>query len=315
MLGYDQHDSNGNGADDPTALIIRRARLGVGGKIAEDVKYQVEADLAEATRPLRDAYLSLEVVPHHRIRIGQQKTPFGYENGVGASKLLVVRRAFVSTEIARGPTLRDLGIAVYGDWVLPLGLGIHYAGAVVNGDGQNVLTDLSPGKSLWGRAALSLTRPELDLSVTLGASGGRGNRFLTSPAAIDDDGGGLPAIPLGPPFDFTRWGGDLEVSWRYVALAAEYAAGVNKMALASVRTDGWYIFVAGHLPWNVGPVGRWQRYTPSRANPSFYIEQWMVGAYWDPIRDARGRLLVNYEIDRSSDRRDNRLLIMAQAVF
>ena len=82
-----------------------------------------------------------------------------------------------------------------------------------------------------------------------------------------------------------------------------------------MRADGWYIFVAGHLPWNVGPVGRWQRYTPSRANPSFYIERWMVGAYWDPIKDGRGRLLVNYEIDRSTDRRDNQLFIMAQVVF
>jgi hypothetical protein len=313
VLAVARPDTNDSGDSDPTSFLVRRARVGLHGKIARGVKYDVEAELSKPQRPLRDAFIAIEVIRRHRIQVGQQKTPFGYENNVGSTKLLVVRRSFVSTELARGPTMRDVGIALYADWELPAGLGLQYGVAVVNGAGQNVVEDDTPGKTYWGRAALSFASPDLGLAASLGASIGWGDRFATATSELDDEGADSSAISL--PYDFNRYGADLEVSSRYVSFAAEYVRGTDFVLVGDVARDGWYMLLAGHLPGRFGPIGRWQRYTENLAFPALKVERWTAGAYWDALPKGRARLLVNYEFDRSTARKDDGLYVMAQVVF
>jgi hypothetical protein len=313
VLGDARPDSNDSGDSDPNSFRIRRARVGLHGKIARGFKYEVEAELSKPQRPLRDAFIALEVIPRHRILIGQQKSPFGYENNVGSTKLLVIRRSFVSTELARGPTMRDVGLALYGAWEIPAGLGIEYGVAVVNGAGQNVVEDDTPGKTYWGRAALSFAAPAFGFAASLGASVGWGDRFATAVSELDDEGDDDAAISL--PYDFNRYGADLELSWRYASFVAEYVRGTDYVLVGDVVRDGWYLLLAGHLPGRFGPIVRWQRYTENLAFPQVKIERWTAGAYWDALPKGRARLLVNYEFDRSTDRKDDGLYVMAQLVF
>ena len=313
VLGVARPDTNDNGKHDPTSFLVRRARVGLHGKVGRGIAYEVEAELTNPARPLRDAFIAIEMIPRHRIQVGQQKTPFGYENGVGSTKLLVVRRSLVSTELARGPTLRDLGIALYGDWVLPAGLAIEYGMAVVNGAGQNVIEDDTPGKTYWGRAALSFSDPDRRMAATLGASIGWGDRFATSVSELDDEG--ADETVMGLPYDFNRYGVDVEISSRHVSLAAEYVRGTDFVQIGDVQRDGWYVLLAGHLPGHFGPVARWQRFTENLAYPDVKVERWTAGAYWDALPKGRARLLANYEFDRSTDRKDDTFMLMAQVVF
>jgi len=313
VLGVARPDTDDSGDHDPTAFLVRHARVGVHGKIARGLKYEIEAELSEPQRPLRDAFISVEVIPRHRIQIGQQKVPFGYENNVASTKLLVIRRSFVSTELARGPTLRDLGIAVYGDWGLPAGLAIEYGLAVVNGAGQNVVEDDTPGKTYWGRAALSFAAPALEFAATVGTSLGWGDRFATAASELDDEAADESTVGL--PYDFNRYGVDLELFWRYASFAAEYVRGTDFVQIGDVLRDGWYLLLAGHLPGRFGPIGRWQRFTENLAYPGIKVERWTAGAYWDALPKGRARLLANYEFDRSTDRKDDRFTLMAQVVF
>jgi len=312
VLGVARPDSNDSGESDPTSFRIRRARVSLHGKIARGLRYEVEAELSKPVSLLRDAFITIEVIPRHRLQIGQQKSPFGYENNVGSTKLLVIRRSFVSTELARGPTMRDIGLALYGDWELPAGLGIEYGVAAVNGAGQNVVEDDTPGKTYWGRAALSYAAPNLGFAATLGVSVGWGDRFATAVSELDDEDDGS-AISL--PYDFNRYGVDVELTGRYASLVAEYVRGTDFVLVGDVVRDGWYVLVAGHLPGRFGPIGRWQRYTENVAFPSLKVERWTAGAYWDALPKGRARLLLNYDFDRSTDRKDDSFNVMAQVVF
>jgi hypothetical protein len=284
-------------------VYVPRARVAVKGRITPGVRFQIEGDLTEPMHPLKDGYLSLEMIPRHRIRIGQQKTPFGWEQRQSAVRLLVVRRAEVTRALARGPDPRDIGVQVLGDWDLPAGLGLHYAVALVNGAGANVIEDDTPRKNLWGRAGMSWISPGRAVVIAAGGSYANGDRLGEA-----DPG----ATPLA--FVFHRIGADLEIETPYVAGVAEYIFGIDHRTLDTVHAGGYYVLLWGRTPWNAAPIVRYQAYDPDLDAAGERISRFTVGGYYD-LLPVRARLLVNYDIDLSIDRRDNGLFVQAQVVF
>ena len=114
-----------DGAVDAPDFRVQRARLAVDGELQPWLSYSVSIDprAPDITGVLRDAYFTIKkVIPHHRIRIGQQKTQFGYENNVSSTKLWAVNRAELSDNLSRGVTLRDIGIGLVGGWPISPGL-------------------------------------------------------------------------------------------------------------------------------------------------------------------------------------------------
>lgn len=78
----DAFNTGSDGVVDNSNFRMQRVRIGVKGRINSWLGYEVEVDprAPEVSGILRDAFLRLDLIPNHEIRIGQQKTQFGYEN-------------------------------------------------------------------------------------------------------------------------------------------------------------------------------------------------------------------------------------------
>ncbi len=99
--------------------LIRRARLVFQGDFGERVSFYIQPDLASSAGTtgnvvqLRDAYADLYLTTDrvHRLRVGQSKVPFGWENLQSSSNRLPLDRADSLNSAVRDE--RDLGIFYY----------------------------------------------------------------------------------------------------------------------------------------------------------------------------------------------------------
>jgi len=296
-------DGDGDGVAPTTSLFIRRAYLRVKGNVLEGVGYTLLLDASTPASLVRDAFASTTLVPHHEIRLGQQKTQFGYENVESDSALYVIDRAFVSNTLGRGQDLRDIGIGVLGKWDLRAGFGVEYALTAVDGAGPNVLADDTPRKNLWGRAGASYQRG--DWTVHLGVSGAHGDRFFKADATS-----GTPASIS----RFNRFGLDLRADGPWFFAVAEGVTGTDDAGAGTSRAAGYYALVAGKTPWNLGPIARVEAFDPDVLAPGDLLRRYTLGAYAD-LKPVAARLLINLELDRSEDRRDHALVSWVQVVF
>lgn len=296
-------DVNGDDAREPDLFRIGRARVKIDAKVIKNVSVNVEIDPRSPTIAgvLRDGYIQIKnLIPHHRIRLGQQKTQFGYENDVSSSSMYTVTRTEVSESLARGVTLRDIGVGIIGGWPITSQLALEDAITVVNGAGMNVQADDTNRKNVWGRIGLKLEHPAVG-TARLGVSGAIGDQLE-------------PADPLAMPptpavlFKFKRLGADLQVDHRWVFVAAEYAMGWDTIeGEETSETMGWYVLAAGKTPWHAGPVLRYDTLEE--------FKRITAGAYWGEP-SAKLRALVTYErFEDDAGLHDHRLFLWSQARF
>lgn len=298
-------EANGDGKKDPTGFRVQRLRLEVKGKINKYVGYDVEIDprAPVITDILRDAYLQVSnVIPRHRIRIGQQKTQFGYEEPESSSRLYVVNRAEVSGKLSHGINARDIGVGLLGNWPIGGGVTLEDAVTVVNGNGINTQLDDTHRKNVWGRVGAIYEAPSSQLVIHAGVSGAYGDQ-------IEPENPGPPVIPSFL-FKFKRYGADLEIDHPYGFLAAEYVVGSNTVATdPSLDSDsrGWYALLVGKTPWDAGPLVRYDKLEG--------YHRITFGGFWGAPRNNL-RLLVNYEIYGDEIRgRDHRYYLWMQGRF
>lgn len=300
-----RRDADGDHITEPGVFRDQRVRIEVRGNVNAHVGYDVEIDprSPEITGVLRDGFITLDYLRHHEIRVGQQKTIFGWENGVSSTSLYVVNRAEISDNISRGVTLRDIGIGVMG-W-LPLGRRwrLEDGVTVVNGSGMNVQADSTPRKNVWGRVGVRYRGADRRLTMRIGVSAATGDQQ----EPIDS---GPPVVP---PYtsSFTRYGTDVEVDHPLGFLAAEYASTNDKApkSLGDVAggAEGYYLLVAGKTRWNSGPIARWDVFDEFR--------RLTLGAYVGPP-SGDVSLLLNYEIFRDDvGKHDDRYYARLQVRF
>jgi hypothetical protein len=104
-------------------LFVRRARLVLSGDVSDRVSMYIQPDLASEVSgalhfaQLRDAYfdLALDAAKAFRVRVGQSKIPFGWENLQSSSNRLPLDRADGLNSAI--PNERDLAVIVY--WAPP----------------------------------------------------------------------------------------------------------------------------------------------------------------------------------------------------
>ena len=291
-------DTNDDRDRRPGAFRVMRARLEVKGALAERVSYDVEVDPRAPAigGVLRDCFLALGYIPNHTLRIGQQKTTFGYENMESSTRLWAVNRTEVSDNLSRGATLRDIGIGLIGRLKLGGGFRLEDAFTVVNGAGMNVQDDDDAKKDFWGR--IGVRAKLLHSRLWLGVSGGIGSvRDLGDDDFIADDDFF---------YDFRRIGGDVEFDNRWVFAAAEFVAGTDDVtrgpAVASGLQEtgsesihGYYATLVGKTPWRFGPLVRYDVLGEE-------FTRWTVGAYYGLPKDSV-RVMVNSEIRNEEDPR------------
>jgi hypothetical protein len=100
-------------------FLIRRARLVFQGDVGERLSFYVQPDLASAAGTtgnifqMRDAYGDFYLTTDrvHRIRVGQSKVPYGWENMQSSSNRLALDRADAMNSAVRDE--RDLGAFYY----------------------------------------------------------------------------------------------------------------------------------------------------------------------------------------------------------
>ncbi|MCX7929912.1 MAG: OprO/OprP family phosphate-selective porin [Chlorobi bacterium] len=119
QLRYAQlHDLSAAGAIwSSGGLSIRRGRLILSGFVSDNVFIYIQPDFAASfssslnVMQLRDAYFDvfLDSVQSLRVRVGQSKIPFGYENMQSSSLRLPIERAEV-LNTASVPGERDIGV-------------------------------------------------------------------------------------------------------------------------------------------------------------------------------------------------------------
>lgn len=100
-------------------FLIRRARLVFQGDVGERLSFYVQPDLASSAgstghvAQMRDAYGDVYLTTDrvHRVRVGQSKVPFGWENLQSSSNRLALDRVDAMNSAARDE--RDLGAFYY----------------------------------------------------------------------------------------------------------------------------------------------------------------------------------------------------------
>lgn len=141
---------NGNTAD---GFDIRRAYLGVTGKIYNDWTYELTADLAPSTSTtpatLEYAWINYKFNDAAQARIGAFKMPFSYEE-LTSSRFLDFQEKSLANGLVPG---KEVGLSIYGSPAKWMSYALAVSnGAGKNGDETNAVVD---GQDLIGRLAFN----------------------------------------------------------------------------------------------------------------------------------------------------------------
>ncbi len=112
-----------------TALDIARRRVGIQGRVARIVDYQVEYELT--SNEWRDVYVDYRQFKTVRIKAGKFKLPFCLDENTSATNLDFIYRSRIASRLAPG---RDRGVMVHGKVLDEV---ITYEAGVFQHDGDN----------------------------------------------------------------------------------------------------------------------------------------------------------------------------------
>ncbi len=302
-----EFNTNGDSLRDPDGFRLFKARLEVSGMISEKIGYNIMIDprSPEHGGLLRDAYLEFLHIKNQKIRVGRQKTQFGWENRTSSTERYTVMLGVMSDGIARGLTLRDNGIGIIGNIPISKHFRIEDAVTFTNGARMDITGpyDFNTKKALWGRIGMRYKKK--DFSVHLGGSFGTGG-IRDIGDSINDPGDDIYV-------DIARIGADLQVDDKYFFLAAEY--GTQKdMAGDSVyiESKGYQVVLALKTKWRIGPLAKYDMDEESES------KMLTCGAYYGNLKD-QFRILVNYvfrgNVKDIPEGHDDRLYIQMQVRF
>ena len=126
----DMQQSEAMPDEDPdSALDIARRRVGIEGRLAQIVDYEVEYELG--AHEWRDVYLNYRQFKALQIRAGKFKLPFGLDENTSATNLDFIYRSRIASRLAPG---RDRGLMVHGKIFKDV---IGYEAGLFQHDGSN----------------------------------------------------------------------------------------------------------------------------------------------------------------------------------
>lgn len=119
-------------------VFLRRARINVSGRFVEGFDFRAELELAGSLSnasglraQMTDGYVNWNRFDLANVRMGQFKTPFGFEQLYADPRLLTAERSLVTDRLTAG---RQAGVELAGRWQ---GHRIDYALGFFNGNGTN----------------------------------------------------------------------------------------------------------------------------------------------------------------------------------
>lgn len=144
---YEEGARNLDGSDLRNNFLVRRGRIGLSGTFYKYFDLFVEADFGQGAAVLTDGYLDIHYWPELRLRAGQFKVPFSYEELFSDNNLDFVERSVADNLVPS----RDVGAMLHGSL---FGGVVGYAGGIFNGSGQNT-ADTNNSKDLAARLVLA----------------------------------------------------------------------------------------------------------------------------------------------------------------
>lgn len=160
-----QYQASTQDDNESNSFGIRMARLSVDGRIMGDFEYKVQGQVNGNTSTLGnsprivDAFVEWQKYGFARVKVGQFKRPFTFENPMhpidqgfmGYAQVVSKLSGFTDRTGEHSSNGRDIGIQIQGD-VLPDAAGrnlLHYQVGVFNGQGINV-KDVDNRKDIIG---------------------------------------------------------------------------------------------------------------------------------------------------------------------
>lgn len=225
------NSNTGVAADDFSSFELRRVRLGVQGRLFEDFRFLVEANVLTNT-DLDSATLSYTAIPEANITLGKAKPQFGHEENTPSASILTIERSRL-TGIFNGA--KPIGLRVHGS----SGMFGYYAG-VFNGASPNTARMGSGNDSYLFNLSGELKLDEMvDGQLRFGLD------YLGSSKASSyysfDDAIAISGHFVSGPFDF----------------CAEYIVGERHN---DDKLRGWYIMPSFYfIPKTLQMVGRYEQ--------------------------------------------------------
>ncbi len=286
-------------------FLVRRARLNATATFAEHFLAKIEADFGAGSinagsnlrGQMTDGYVEWRQYPECMVRLGQFKTPFGYEQLASDPKLLTIERALSSDKLTVG---RQIGGALSGDL---LDRRLNYAVGLFNGNRVNSGDNDNDDFMVAGR---------LGLLAFTGKVAGRDAKWAVAANAFttDDTGTAFTGRREGLGFDTQLTLGPAE-------LRAEWLRNKSRRSTGDrVAAEGWSL-LAG---WTFDPqwraVVRFDTYDSNTRSGNTTTDEWTFGLDYCLLGDDL-KLSLNYLYGKQPAPSDwqGRLLGRVQVVF
>jgi phosphate-selective porin OprO/OprP len=234
---YRSFDIDSTNSNTANTFDIRRAYLGVSGKLYNDWTFEVTSDVANSS--LEYAYVNYKASDAVQVRMGAFKMPFSFEELTSSRFIDFQERSLVNAFVPA----KDQGLMIYGE---PFKNTFGYWLAVANGSGKNADEGnaVVDGKDLIARAAVNLA-PMMELSravLHLGVNYASGTIPVGAAPSGRTEGRGLtfftPAAFDGAETDRERTGLEGVLAWGPVKVQSEWVqANFQGTSAAAVGYD------------------------------------------------------------------------------
>ena len=256
--------------DESAGFSVRCVRFYVDGNFLEDFIYRIQAEAAgspgvDKGPHILDAYLEWVKHPEFKVKIGQYKRPFTFENpmnpwnvGYGTYSQSIVKLSGMSDRLGEHSSGgRDAGFQLQGDLFPSMYDGhywFHYQIGLFNGQGINH-SDFNRNKDLIGGLWLS---PLNNLRIGAFCWTGKYSSTIT----------GLGKLNV----DRNRWsvGVDYESDWifrsEYIASEGGKLTDENSYKYAANKADAWYAMLGVPTTSKLKIYGKWDVYRDEKTN-------------------------------------------------
>jgi phosphate-selective porin len=306
---------------------LRRVRLNASGSFLENFDFRIELELAGGLgeagglrAQLTDGFINYHQFQWANVRVGQFKTPFGFEQLYSDSQLLTIERSLANDRLTLG---RQIGGMITGDL---FDQRLAYSSGVFNGNGVNTTANDNDSFTFVQRISGTPWRGQifgqnagwragLDGFVSDDQSVGGLNdlSFDSTPATASLDGTfagyriGAAAdtqFHLGP-FDF--WAEYLRVRFK----------PENELPASAVNSEGWCVLGGYYLiPEKLQAVLKFESFDPDTGLPGNSTDAWTLGLNYYILGNYLKAQLdwVTFDAANQQDRQ-NKLLVRLQAMF
>jgi phosphate-selective porin OprO/OprP len=290
-------------ANDNGRFYLRRARLNASGRFMEDFDFRLELDLSNNlsnTSAMRaqmtDGYITWTHYSAANIRVGQFKTPYGFEQLYSDTRLLTIERSLVNDRLTES---RQVGAQLSGDL---LDKHLSYAAGVFNGNGVN--NNFNDNNAFLKVGRISVTPWSGMVAGSKASWSVAGNGYSSKDTGLAISDLGLDSTPTTPDKDglFTgkrnAYGVDSQLVSGPFELWGEYLnvrfEPDSKIPQAKFTSAGWYGQAAVYLmPKRFQIVLKYETFDPNTDKNADDTKTATLGANYY-IRGNDLKLMVDY---------------------